>query len=179
MKYINGDILEVKEGYIMQQCNCVSLSPFGLSSSLEEKFPGTCPYRERTRMRNMHNVATPESRSVPGTVAIRGTLVSPVLIINIFGQYCPGYPGNAGHLAQEAKISDTREAREKYFQEALEGLVDYFSGTEGKVKIAVPHKIGCGLAKGDWKVYEKMLENFENEMLKAKVDLEMTVYVWN
>lgn len=177
MKYIDGNILEVKDGYIMQQCNCITVYPYGLSADLEKAFPGTCPYRNRKPKIEHTNVARIQDRSIPGTLSILGTLNGPS-IINIFGQYCPGGPGNASYIARDAKVGDTQEDREKYFKEALEGLYDYFWGTKEKIKIAIPFKIGCGLAKGNWQNYEKMLINFEQKMKNSGIDLEMKIYCY-
>jgi hypothetical protein len=84
-------------------------------------------------------------------------------VISLFGQYNPGKP---------SYFPDREIDREKYFAEALNGLVDHFEGTSDLVKIAVP----CGLAGGNWAHYEEMLRNFETKMLQAGVNLEMTIY---
>ena len=63
-----------------------------------------------------------------------------------------------------------------YFKEALEGVVDYFWGTELPVKIAIPYKIGCGLAKGNWDNYKKMLEYFEHRLIEEGMVPELTIY---
>lgn len=43
MKYIKADILFVKDGYIFQQCNCVTLKPRGLSADLLLAFSRNMP----------------------------------------------------------------------------------------------------------------------------------------
>jgi len=166
MKYVNGSLLDVKEGYILHQTNCVTLYPKGLAEDIEKKFPGTCPYRFRKGVR----VAREEDRSVPGTVFIIGAKEGPI-ILNLFGQYGPGKNCYPGH-------EDTPTHREKYFADGLEALVDYFEGTEENIKIAVPYKIGCGLAGGKWGDYRDMLESFENKMKEAGINTELTVYIF-
>ena len=177
MKYHLANILEVKDGYILQQCNCITVYPYGLSADLEKTFPGTCPYSRRNPKIQHTNVARTQDRSVPGTLAIMQNSTGPA-IISIFGQYCPGGPGNASYLATEAGVDDSQEAREKYFAEALNGLHDYFWGTKEYIKIAVPFKIGCGLAKGNWQNYEKMLLQFEEKMKNSGINLEMNIYCY-
>ena len=44
MKYVQADITTVTDGYIMQQTNCTGTATKGLSKTLRDKFPNTCPY---------------------------------------------------------------------------------------------------------------------------------------
>jgi hypothetical protein len=184
MKYIRADIRTVQDGYIFQQCNCVTLKPHGLAESLEASFPGTCPYQYRKAARTetdtlSRNVATLESRANPGTVFILSNGASPN-IVNMFAQYAPGKAGNSWQplIDVDGKITvpDDANDREKYFQHCLDAMLDFFEFTEGKVKVAIPYKIGCGLAGGNWSNYERMLEEFEKRMLAGNIDLEMTIY---
>jgi O-acetyl-ADP-ribose deacetylase (regulator of RNase III) len=80
-----GDLLDVKVDYIVQQCNCVTLSSKGLSSSIENKFPFVDVYK--CRARETGNIATPETRDQPGEFKIYGS--SPGIVC-LFGQYRPG-----------------------------------------------------------------------------------------
>jgi hypothetical protein len=171
MRYVHSDIRTVTDGYIFQQCNCVTLKPHGLAYDLEQAFPGTCPYLYRKPARTQqgmlsHNVANLET---PGTVFILANEQGPN-IVNMFAQYAPGKPGNVWQplidVDGKIAVADQASDREKYFQECLDAMFDYFEFTEEKVKIAVPYKIGCGLAGGYWPRYEKMLRNFEQRMQK-------------
>lgn len=157
MRVICKDILTVSSGYILQQTNCVTSKPYGLSADLERTFPGTCPYLIRTEV------------STPGTVDLIESNRGPI-IANLFGQYYPGGPGRRG---------DEVKDRLQYFRQALNGLTEYFSGTSKLIQIAIPYKIGCGLAQGDWTVYEKMLEEFEQQLKDKGVNAEITVYKKN
>ena len=114
MRIVYGNILDVTEGYIMQQCNCVTTKPKGLSYDIEEQFPGTCPYflREKNEV------------SVPGTCLIINSPENSVegfpAIINVFGQFYPGGP-RANHPDE---TPDSRKDRLEYFREALDALVE-------------------------------------------------------
>jgi hypothetical protein len=184
MKYIRANILSVKEGYIFQQCNCVTLKAYGLSQDLETAFPGTCPYQYRKAARNQKgllscNVATPDTRSTPGMVFILCNENGPN-IVNMFAQYAPGKPWNVWQplIDVDGKITvpDQSVDREKYFQDCLDAMFDYFEFTEEKIEIAIPYKIGCGLAGGNWENYEKMLISFENRLIDNGINVEMSVY---
>jgi len=181
MRYVQGDILEVKNGYILQQCNCVTVHPRGLSADLEQTFPKTCPYKLRKPVISGWNIAKPEDISHPGTVMILGNEHGPQ-IISMFAQYGPGKvqpvnkPWYQITVSNSPIVPDQTTDREQYFAKCLEALYDYFEFTEDKVEIAVPYKIGCGLAGGDWMHYRKMLEDFEAKIIESGVHLEMTVY---
>lgn len=69
-------------------------------------------------------------------------------IINMFAQRNPGKPSSAG---------DSAEARELWFQMCLNHISKHIPET---ASIAFPYGIGCGLAKGNWESYEKMLRDF-------------------
>jgi hypothetical protein len=79
--------------------------------------------------------------SVPGTISVHGT------IVNMFAQINPGKPNLQGR--------DTVENRLAWFKSCLFLIQDLEPGS-----IAMPWKIGCGLAGGDWSVYKSMLTDF-------------------
>lgn len=171
MKFVKGNLLDVKEGYIMHQCNCITTNTAGLAKALEKKYKTDLPYHLRKPDEANSTTARLEDRSIPGTVFISG---SNPYIINIFGQYGPGkLPKSKNQGDTEL---DSREKREKYFETALEAIVDFFEGTTDLVQIAIPHKIGCGLAGGDWDVYFGMLYAFETKLFKLGVKNEITIY---
>lgn len=173
MRHLKANILDVRSGYILQQCNCITVRGLGLSADLSRQFPGTCPYDSRRPVKPGLNICREEDRSEPGTVMIIG-YDTPVRvkdtpqIINLFGQYAPGKPKPYSQLD---KVSD----RERYFSEGLNALVDFFEGKD-IIDIAVPYKIGCRLAGGDWTHYEKMLLDFENKSLQKGLNVRITVY---
>lgn len=167
MKYLSGDILTVQSGYILQQCNCIGIKPRGLSYDLNKTFPDTCPYKYRRSQDGKNAIV--EDHSTPGTVAIYQSKQGPI-IINLFGQYSYGGP------KENRNVPDTAEMREKYFKQGLNALVEFFLGTDELVRIAVPFKIGCGLAQGYWPHYEQMLVQFEKDLLENGIDIELTVY---
>lgn len=173
MKYIEGNIFNIKTGYILHQCNCVSVYPYGLSANLEKVYPGTCPYKFRQSIKTGTNICKKEDRSTPGTLSILGKENGPY-VINIFGQFFPGKAGNVPMILENLKVKDLEVDREMYFENALDSLVDYFWGTDQTVEIRIP--FGLGMDKINWNKYEKMLLNFEEKMKKNRINLEMTIY---
>lgn len=170
MKIIDADILSVQNGYILQNCDCISVIPKGLSALLADKFPGTCPYYFRRNIFG-RDLAQWEFRSIPGTLSILQGSSGPG-IINIFGQYDPGNPNNL------YETFDETHNREKYFEMALEELIDYFSGTSDLVQIAVPYRMGCpDNIDLNWNKYEQMLSTFEEKMKMNNINTELTIYL--
>ena len=95
-----------------------------------------------------------------GSIDIAGNGEDKRYVINMFSQYYPGkckYPGNI----------DNAYLRVNAFQSCLNKI----SKIDNLESIAFPYEIGCGLAGGDWKEYEKMISDF------AKNNFLTDVYV--
>ena len=116
---IKGNILLSKENYIAHQCNCVTNKPKGLSEQIFKKYPYSNTYKNR------------EIHSIPGTIDICQN------IINMYAQY---YPSIGKYK------NDTNNMRIQWFKDCLEKIKD-ISDIQNK-SIAMPYKIGCGLAGG-------------------------------
>tara|TARA_B110000908_G_C10216087_1_gene432885 strand:- start:50 stop:262 length:213 start_codon:yes stop_codon:yes gene_type:complete len=57
--------------------------------------------------------------------------------------------------------------RLRYFEECLDGLVEFFGEESSEYPtIAVPFKIGCGLAGGNWSKYLELLNDFHCRLQK-------------
>ena len=67
VKYKN--IIYAEEKYIMQQCNCLTITAHGLSKTLAESFPHGDSYEGR-RAIGRRNCAIQEDRVEPGSVGI-------------------------------------------------------------------------------------------------------------
>jgi uracil-DNA glycosylase len=67
----------------------------------------------------------------------------------MFAQRNPGGP----------KKGDTKEDRLRWFEDCLKKI----GAIKNLRSIAFPENIGCGLAKGDWKMYKRRLEYFASE----------------
>ena len=80
-------------------------------------------------------------KRIPGTISVHDK------IINMYAQR---YPGKSKYN------NDTKSQRLEWFKMGLNSLKDL----PNIKSIAVPFKIGCGLAGGDWNEYFKELEIF-------------------
>lgn len=65
----NQDICGTTEKYILQQCNCLTVTSSGLSETLANHFEHGDVYNDRRPM-GRRNCSIPEDRSIPGTVTI-------------------------------------------------------------------------------------------------------------
>ena len=54
------------------------------------------------------------------------------------------------------------------FMQGLKKMADVMKAT-GKMTLAFPHLIGCGMAAGDWVIYEKMIVDFSRLIPSAKI----------
>jgi O-acetyl-ADP-ribose deacetylase (regulator of RNase III) len=151
-KVIKGDLLDAKEKFICQQCNCVTMLSHGLSAAIAKRYPWADVYAHRKR-RTRNCTSEP---SIPGTILIvecgdRG-------VINFMAQYFPGAHGYNQHGQHYSALgltgSDNHGDRIGFFQQCLDKL-DALNLVEA---VAMPMYIGCGLAGGNWAVYSKMLE---------------------
>lgn len=90
-----GDLLESKEDAIVQQCNCVTTYPKGLSKAIFKKWPYSDDYTGRNS----------DNRPKPGSVSIKenNQVQQSKIIVNMFAQYYPSKPKYANDSAQKRK----------------------------------------------------------------------------
>jgi O-acetyl-ADP-ribose deacetylase (regulator of RNase III) len=157
--YKSGDLLTAKEEYIVHQCNCTSSTAAGLAQAITTKFPYAAPYVRRRPNPTQRSRCLPEDASKPGTIQVwRSPSTETPHFIGLYAQEGPGKPYAA----------DSRSAREEWFRSCL-GLIEKIAGVKS---IALPWQIGCGLAGGDWSVYEEMIW----EWAENHLDVSVVVY---
>lgn len=129
LEIVTGDLLDAKEKYILHQTNSISTGKAaGIARSIFDKYPYADCYLDR------------KETSKPGTIDIRGDGKNNRLIINLHGQVYPGgcrYPQSS---------LDGLAARRKYFYHGLLRVAQLHD----LESIALPWRISCGLAGGDW-----------------------------
>ena len=158
IKILKGDLLNAKETYICQQCNCVTIKSHGLSKYISDKYNWANPYKIRPK-KSENTTSQPDE---PGTIV---SLEHPdipekyPIILCLMGQWCPGKPGIYNKYYPN-KYDDTYKNRKKWFQECLDILDEHNYET-----VAIPYGIGCGLAGGKWNEYKKMLEECNTKIV--------------
>lgn len=171
---IKGNLLKCDADAIVQQTNCLTTRSHGLSATIKKEF-GIDPYSIRESS-DLPNVAIKDDRDNPGTIQVFDTGIKPKWVVCIFGQYQPGTPNKYQKFSRVAKddgIDETYQLREIWFETGLNFTRQWILENDIK-SIAFPYKIGCGLARGNWKTYEKMIKNFYEDINEvAKVDVSI------
>ncbi len=151
LELIQGSLFNSKEKYIVHQTNCITKKAAHLAYDVFKHFPYADIYSGRT------------SPDKPGTIIVKGNGVDKRFVVNMLGQYYPGFPKFPNSNLDGSLI------REKYFHQCLLALAK-ISDLES---IAFPYRIGCGAAGGDWHRYLGNIINFSNYIKRnnAKVYL--------
>jgi O-acetyl-ADP-ribose deacetylase (regulator of RNase III) len=157
IEVIKGDLLASSEKYIAQQCNCVTVRAHGLSQSIATKYPYANVYKLRVPINKSRNCA--KTFDQPGTIKICSSNSEEVELPHIICMFAQFSPGKPGAYTYDSSVDDSKENRIKWFQSCLLEIEKL-----GLKRIAMPYFIGCGLAGGDWKVYQDLLE-------KSNVDI--------
>jgi hypothetical protein len=146
IRFVFGDIRDTTAEYILQQVNCLCVNSHGLSQSLEQTFPYCRTYSGRRRV-GRRNLAVPEDRGTPGKCVIF-TPPRPMKgpkIACLQAQWDFGKPGMKTNRPVSPEC-DTLIQRQLWLNMALR---DFTHQVPQRVTVAVPWKMGCGLAGGD------------------------------
>lgn len=136
-----GDLLQAKEvDIIAHQVNCVGSYGAGIAKQIARKYP-----QAKNDYLNVCNSAN-NPKDLLGTYHITET--NDFLIAGLFGQL---YYGKYGDFYRLYK----RQTDYNAFKKALQSLKNDYPGYQ----IAMPYGIGCGLAKGNWKIVYLIIED--------------------
>ena len=130
VKVIKGDLLKAEEDIIIHQVNCQGAYGAGLAKQIAQKYPET--KKEYVRYCNINN-----KKDLLGDCLF--TKTDDFIIANLFGQY------NYGRYGSFYK-KYSRQTDYKAFAKGLKIIKDTYPNKS----IAIPYKIGCGLANGNW-----------------------------
>lgn len=146
-KYIKGDITETELRHIAHGVNCQNVMGGGVAKALFEKWPEI-----KTKYHEYCNWAIKDQIEMLGTVA--SVILKDKNIYNLFTQEYYGYDKKR-YVSYSAIVN------------CFQRLVSNKHRFDGP--IAIP-KIGCGLAGGDWKFVEQLINDTVGD------DLEIWVY---
>lgn len=164
---IAGNILETRLP-IVQQCSCLATRKCGLAKSISNRFPKHGDFYTR---RKKNGKIVPDR---PGTILVSKDPagVEPA-VIALFAQWTPGKAGRKNNYAKSyvnednevVEVDDTEEGRVNMFKSCISEL------DKLKLKhVAMPYGIGCGLAGGDWNVYEKIIADSSTPVVLYKLN---------
>lgn len=143
MKIIKGNILDMKNGLIIQQVNCKGVMGAGLAKQIRNKwdivYHDYIKHIELYRNKNWGLLG-----SINSTTVEHG-----VTVYNFFSQDTYGRIG--------------RHTNYKAFEDCLHKLIKRFENSKVDPKdfnVYFPYGIGCGLAGGDWNVISSLIEKY-------------------
>lgn len=132
--HVHGDLLKTKADVIVHQCNCQGVMGAGVARQIKEQFPNT--YWTYKRHCEPYKGRTHE---LLGTCLY--TMEEPFVICNAFGQ--------------DFYYRNTCQTRYDMLKKCFYDIADKYHGKT----VALPWKIGCGLAGGDWSIIVDMIYN--------------------
>lgn len=140
----NGNIFDCDEDIIAHQVNCLGIMGGGVALQIKQHYPEV--FEEYYNYCKQHEK---EKQSLLGNILICG---NDKLIANCFGQL---------NISKR-----TPQTNYEMLEKSLTTLRMY--AYNNKLSIAMPYKIGCGLAGGDWNiVYNILKELFEKSCVKC------------
>ena len=132
----NSNLLDVQEGIICHQTNCIGVMGGGIALQIRKKWPKVfedysddCAIFKEDPRRLLGHVQD---------VLVKNNLV----VANCYGQVFPGYGLMTDYKAWDTILYNLRD------------LSNYFN-----LDLHFPWMVGCGLAGGDWNVMRKKIEN--------------------
>jgi len=148
IKNVYGDILEAKENIICHQVNCLGVMGAGLAKQIKNRYPEVYEYYYNWCMR--HN-----KEELLGRVILVQTEQYSRYIANVFGQI--------GIKSYKDGCVTNYEALENGL------LVVKDEAKKCGWSVAIPYKIGCGLAGGNWYIVHSIIQ-------KVFSDYDVTIY---
>lgn len=134
IKYVKGDVLNVKTDYVAHQVNTLGIMGSGLALDIKNKYPNVfVEYKRKCNELGEGLIGTYIPIQVPD---------SHLIILNCFSQK---------GMSRTQRTTDY-EAVKKVFKQIEKSI------KPGKV-ISVPYKYGCGLANGDWNTVHKIFKD--------------------
>ena len=176
--HARGNLLK-RSGCLAHQTNCLALKPCGLAERLEKALPYAATYQARRTVFGTENEDLVHARAhdrafawkmkatplLPGEVEISFGPHDRPIVGTLLGQWECGEPGVCSRRPVPEGVEpnkDTCEARVAWLGEAFGNFARWARAHE-ICEINMPHKIGCGLAGGDWAQIEPTLARVAKE----------------
>ena len=139
--YKKGDLLKSDCNVLVHQCNCKGVMGSGIAKQIRDTYP--LVYEEFKKDYDRGNAKLGNILSVEVPLSDGTTR----LIINIYAQ-------------DESEPRTIRHTDYGAFAACLFKIKDGFRYmNKREIKIGFPDHIGCGLAGGDWKIVERLIED--------------------
>jgi O-acetyl-ADP-ribose deacetylase (regulator of RNase III) len=144
MEIREGDLLDVKSGYIAHQVNARNVMGKGVALSIASRYPLV-----KTRY-HAYCRSQPNPKSLLGTILPVTVSQDPKLVVlNIFGQLSYGINKNTCYTSYEAlEIVAAKLKSRSYF-------------------VNMPYMMGCGLGNGDWAAVQAIFQEIKGVWWKV------------
>lgn len=139
VQIIYGDLLQSNAPLIVHQVNCMGVMGAGIAKQIKEQYPEVFAKYTSLTKKYPDNVSRLNLLGKAQFV----TTKSGIIVVNLFGQL------NYGRSGRHTDYS----ALEKGFDDILNYVIEY-----DIPEIAMPYRIGCGLAGGDWNIVQSIIE---------------------
>ena len=152
MKVINQDITTIETGIIGHQCNCRGVMGGGVALAIQHKWPKT--YKD-------YMTAYKEGKLVLGNVipSMVSTIEEdPLIVMHLCGQFHYG----------RSTVYTNYDALEKALIEMKRLQCLYSEAYGSRLPIYLPYGIGCGLAGGEWRIVEPIIEKIIPDVILCK-----------
>lgn len=147
IKIVQGDILQSDKDITGHQVNCLGIMGAGLAKQIKDKYPDTFIEYKKICDNNKEN-----KTELMGRVYMAHNSDGKI-IANIFSQLDVG--------------RNERKTDYKKLKVGLKKVCKY--AKENNHSVALPYKIGCGLAGGNWNIVYKIIDSVFD-------DYEVTLY---
>lgn len=145
IEIVEGDVFLSGANIIAHQVNCKGAMGKGIAKTIAEKYPLVKKEYQRICF-------VPDDKVLLGTCQIVN-VENNYYIANLFGQYNYGANRNVVYTDLDA------------LRKSMATLADFIKKKD--LSLAIPYKIGCDLAGGDWdKVYPMICEVFKDTKTK-------------
>lgn len=141
--WIVGNILDAKADAILHQTNCKGVMGAGLALQIRNKYPDVyAKYRI---------LCKEEGTNLLGCIEVESPNAGGPKIVNIF--------------AQDDYNSTHRCTSYDALEQALSKAADIFSGRT----VAVPYKMSCGLAGGNWEIVKVIIQETIGKVCEVQI----------
>jgi hypothetical protein len=155
---IAGNLMCTDDTIIVQQCNCLTVKPHGLSAQIAAKFPYANVYTKRHAI-GRRNLAKEPYRARTGSVEMCKPFMANEgpKVACLFAQWECGRPGVYNRCIHPDGLADDATNRIRWFASSLHAMGLLVAPHDS---ISLPWSIGCGLAGGKWPVYRQLIVEF-------------------
>ena len=144
LKTVYGDIVNDNYDIFCHQVNCRGAMGSGLSVQIRKKYPEVY---EAYRQNYACHIENPKMQ------------LGDILLVNTSdGRIC------VNMYAQNYYGRWNQHTEYQAFAQCILALVDAVGKMDSSLKIAFPHRIGCGLGGGEWSIIERMISSFADRV---------------